>query len=100
MLDLRVMNPVLSAVAVRWQQQKPGVQRRGGGALGWRQSAHDAELCLVEPVAVELGNGTEENFVPIEQLGSSSINAQLRSIVSGIGWGLSFTAEESARACI
>ncbi|WP_413440448.1 DUF3104 domain-containing protein [Synechococcus sp. MIT S1220] len=26
------MNPVLSAVAGRWQQQKPVIQRRGGGA--------------------------------------------------------------------
>ena len=30
------------------------------------QSAHDAELCLIMHIAAEPGNGTEEDFVPIE----------------------------------
>ena len=48
--------------------QKPATQQRDGGAWIRRQSAHDAELWLVTPVAAELCNGTEEDFVPIEQL--------------------------------
>ncbi|QNI59854.1 hypothetical protein SynBIOSU31_03000 [Synechococcus sp. BIOS-U3-1] len=50
----------------RWQLQKLRVLRRGGEAWISRQSAHDAGLCLVAPVAAERGNGTEEDFVPIE----------------------------------
>ena len=58
--------PAPSKAAGRWQQQKPAVQWRGDGAWIRRQSAHDAGLCLLAPVAAELANGTDENFVPIE----------------------------------
>ena len=48
--------------AERWQSQQPAVEGAGGEAWIKRQSAHDAALCSVAPVAVERGLNTKEEL--------------------------------------